>query len=262
MSYAEVWCARVRRSNATPLVSGGTELRAYSRGNFACRRRAQLSMRVGCALAGASSFFSPPPSDDFLNRSKFESFEMLIRTGRSPEHTIWSCSLSPSCRLVQLREGAVESVGGLSGIGNTAFEAPLTGGRLADRRAIRRNGKCTNPRTGCNQSKRVAADLGGRAWGTSTTAVDVDDQVGPWHARDGSPCRVTVSAAGCCGSAGESGVNDGNAARLRRWPGRARRTARRARQRRLHERTVQHPELHATVHRKPPGHNHTRRAAL
>ena len=139
-----------------------------------------------------SRIFSPPPSDHFLNRSKFESFEMLIRTGRSPDHTIWSCSLSPSCRLVQLREGAVESVGGLSGIGNAAFEAPLMGARLGDRRAIRRNGKCTNPRSWCNQAKRVAADLSGRARGSPTTAVDVDDQAGPWHARDGSPCRVTV----------------------------------------------------------------------
>ena len=77
---------------------------------------------------------------------------------------------------MQLRKGAVDSVGGLSGIGNTAFEAPLVGVRRGYRHAIRRNGKCTSPRTGCNQAKRVTADLGGRASGSSTTAVDVGDQ--------------------------------------------------------------------------------------
>jgi hypothetical protein len=148
-------------------------------------------MRVGYADKSPVTF-STAPSDAFLNRSKFESFEMLIRTGRSPDHTIWSCSHSRSCRLVQLRKGAVDSVGGISGIGNTAFGAPLMGGRLGDRRAILRNGTCTSPRTTCDQAKRVAADLGGRASGASTTAVDVDDQAGSWRARDGSPYRVTA----------------------------------------------------------------------
>jgi hypothetical protein len=154
----EISKCRVAGSERLSRPRGARRRRSPTR--QACRRRAHVSMRVGCALAGASSFFSPPPSDAFLNRSKFESFEMLSRTGRSPDHAIWCCSLLPSCRLVQLREGSVDSVGGLSGIGNTAFEAPLIGVRLGDRRALRRNGKCTSPRTWCDQAKRVAANFG------------------------------------------------------------------------------------------------------
>jgi hypothetical protein len=87
-------------------------------------------------------------------------------------------------------------------------------GRRGYRRAIRRNGKCTNPRAWCNQAKRVAADLGGRASGSSTAAVDLDEQAGSWRARDGSPYRVTVSAAGCRASARntEGGLFDGKKA--------------------------------------------------